>query len=119
MTSKTITKIPPLARYPLNPSTAHQSPPHSAASTLNPSTTHQSTPHSAVIPLSISLLNRHLCTTNIFKKKTVKDLIYSRERPFNVIGPQRPRPIYAWPLHDHQSQMSQTCELLTLTNKYK
>ena len=39
--------------------------------------------------------------------------------PFNVIGPQRPRPIYTWPLGDHQSHTSQPCDLLKRPNKYK
>ena len=49
-----ITNITPLPRNTLNPSTAHQSPPHSAASTLNPSTAHQSPPHSAASTLNPS-----------------------------------------------------------------
>ena len=84
---------PHSAASTLNLSTAHQSPPHSAASTLDPSTAHQSSPHSAATPFNESSLNQHAPST---QEKTIKrnSLIYSRERPFNVIGPQRPRPIY-------------------------
>ena len=49
-----ITNITTLARNTLNPSTAHQTSPHSAASTLNPSTAHQSSPHSAASTLNPS-----------------------------------------------------------------
>ena len=136
MTSGTNTKITSLARNPLNPSTAHQSPPHSTMSTLNPSTAHQSPPHSAAstlnpsaahrpsshlvsISISTPLLIRTTLQSQLIQEKILNPLIYSRERPFNVIGPQRPRPIYTWPLCDHQSQMSQTCDLLIWTNKYK
>ena len=104
--SSSITNITPSARNTLNPSTAHQSPPHSAASTLNPNTAHQSPPHSAATPPLLQIIPL-IITPHPLRKRQLKEtsnLFNSRERPFNVIGPQRPRPIYTRPLCDHQSQ---------------
>src|ERR1700743_2123196 len=101
MISETITKTTPLTRNPLNPSTAHQSPPHSAASTLNPSAAHRPSSHLVSISISTPLLIRTTLQSQLIQEKILNPLIYSRERPFNVIGPQRPRPIYTWPLCDH------------------